>query len=245
MRVHPVLQLAWRRRIPIAVGVLSAVAIGALAGRTAASEQWTAQTRLVLDTPVSQVIDSAPKGADSLAWRAEILAGLATTEPLRARIARDSGVPVGELTVTDPPLSLPLLPATLPRRAATVAAATGTRYTLTAETDGELPFVTLVAQTPDRASATRLVEAARAAVETAATPPPGSGRVQEIVVEQAGEIDAKRQQAAGSGPLRGVLVAVALLTLWCVVVLLAGGPGGVRRARRGAPDALSVAGHAS
>lgn len=236
------LRRAWRRRVALAAGIVLALLVAAFVARMGTSEQWTASARLVLDTPVSQVVDSAPKGADSLAWRAEILAALATSDPVRTQIAAESGIPFDQLTVSDPTLSLPLLPATLPRRAATVAAADATPYVLTAQTDGELPFVTLVASTPDRDSATRLVAAARAAVETTATPPAGSDRVQEIVVEQAGAIEAERQQSASAGLPRAAFAAIACFTLWCVVVLLAGPSDGGRRSRPRVAGALPGAG---
>lgn len=244
MGPRQLLERARQRWIAVAIGAVIAVAAGAAAGRGAASEQWLATTRLVLDTPVSQVVESAPKGADSLAWRTEILGALTTTEAVKAEIARDSGVPAGELTVVDPILSLPLLPATLPRRAAIVAAKSGTPYTLSAQTDGELPFVTLTAQTPDKASAAALVEAASGALETAAVPPAGSAQAQQVVVEPASEMDVGQLHAAGSALRRAMPVTIALFTLWCAVALLAGPPGGARRERSGVADALPAAGRA-
>src|ERR1700754_1811370 len=123
MELVPILRLAWRQRIALAVGALLAIAIGVAVGRSAAAapDRWTASTRPVLDTPSSQVLYAAPREVDDLGWRSKVLATLALGDDVRERVARAAGIAPERLTTVDPSLSAPLRPATLPRRAAEVA----------------------------------------------------------------------------------------------------------------------------
>jgi len=249
MELLPILRLAWRQRIALAVGALLAIALGVAVGRSAATtpEQWTASTRLVLDTPRSQVIHAAPREVDDLGWRSKVLATLALGDDVRARVARAAGIAPEQLATVDPSLSTPLLPATLPRRAAEVAAeAAATPYRLTVVADGVLPVVSLTASAPGRASAIGLVESARDAV-VALVPPRDERRDRpNVVVEPVGAVGVELSESGrgASAALRPLLAALGGFALWGAAVLAlaalarsrAGrwrGPAGAAARRRG------------
>lgn len=223
MELVPIFRLAWRQRIALFVGALLAIAVGVAVGRSTAATpgQWTASTRLVLDTPSSQVVYAAPREVDDLGWRSKVLATRALGDDVRARVAHASGIAPEQLATVDPSLSTPLRPATLPRRAAEVAAtATATApYRLTVVADGMLPVVSLTASAPRRATAIRLVESARDAV-VALVPPRDERRDQpNVVVEPVGAVGVELSESGQASKLRPLLAALACFAIWCAGVL--------------------------
>ena len=124
MEILRVVRLLWRRRVALALGLLSAAALTLVGGRTEPTSSGVASTRVVLDTPKSQLVDSAPAGATSLGWRASLLAHLVASDGAQRQVAVRLGVPVDQLAVVDPLLAVPAVPASLPKN---VADATVTR----------------------------------------------------------------------------------------------------------------------
>ena len=57
---------------------------------------------MLVDTPDSQVVDLNPKGADALSTRANLLANLMVSTPVKWIIARDAGVPPDRLVAVAP-----------------------------------------------------------------------------------------------------------------------------------------------
>src|SRR3954464_12220890 len=89
MELVPVVRLLWRRRLPLAAGLLVAAVLAFVGGRTSAPSSGVASTRVSLDTPKSMLVDTTPAGATTLAWRAALLPHLGAR---RARgPARGSG----------------------------------------------------------------------------------------------------------------------------------------------------------
>jgi len=225
-----ILRLAWRRRLALAAGVVLGLAVGLLLARGESGREGVASTRLVLDTPVSQFVVAAPKGADSLGWRTELLAHLLTTEQARERIARDARVPLSKLVVISPLLNTPVLPTTLPRRASAVAVATTSRYVITVLADGGLPIISLQGRAPSGEAARRLVAAAAAELKAAGALPPDDSGTQPFVVQDAGSILAVEVAVAGRKKLAAAASLVVLL-LWGAAVLIA--PAALARLGRG------------
>jgi hypothetical protein len=229
MELLPILRLAWRRRLALGVGVVLALALGLLSARGAATHQGVASTRLVLDTPVSTLVDAAPKGAETLGWRTELLADLMTAWPARLQIAREAHVAVQQLEVVNPTLNTPVLPTTLPRRAVGVAASAAATSVLTVLADPALPMVSLEASAPSRDAAARLVAAGVSALKTAAAVAPDVPRTQPVVVQDAGSIQAADVRS-GAGKKQVAAVCMAVFLLWSAMVLIV--PGALTRARR-------------
>jgi hypothetical protein len=229
MELLPILRLAWRRRLALALGVVLALGVGWMSAQRAATNQGVASTRLVVDTPVSTLVDAAPKGAETLGWRTELLADLMTTGSARLQIARQAHVPVQQLVVVNPPLDLPVLPTTLPRRAAAVAASTAATSVLTVLADPTLPMISLEASGPSRAAAAALVTAGASALKTAAAVAPDTPRTQPVVVLDAGSIRASDLRS-GAGKKQAAVVCMAAFLLWFAMVLVV--PAVLTRARR-------------
>jgi hypothetical protein len=203
----------------VAIGMLAAIAVGVLASRGEAKQTGTASARVVLDTAKSQLIYRDPSGGDTLGWRGVLLAELAGSRPVADRIAKEVGIRRKQLVVVYPDLAEPVMPATLPSRAAQAARVTSQKYVLTVRFDDVLPIISLDAQAPDRAAAARLAEAATSALKAVGTSEPVTAQIQGLVVERVGPVHSKavidRPQ-----PLLGVALAVSLFGLWCAGVAL-------------------------
>ena len=65
------------------------------------------ETRVALDTPTSQAVTVAKQGADTLVWRAGLLADQMASEPIIDEIASEIGVSPDQIAVVDPYLATP------------------------------------------------------------------------------------------------------------------------------------------
>lgn len=219
MEILHVLRTLWRRRLAAALGVLLAAAVVLAGGHGAASSVGVAYTRLALDTPRSQLVHADPSGADTLGWRASLLAHLAATDATKAAIARRAGVPAGQVAVVDPTLAVPAVPASLPKGVAEATAAVPQPYVLSVhEPDGSLPIVAIDAAAPDRAAAGRLARAAAGVLESEGSAAGVQG-VQPFVIQGVAPIHA-RTVVSGGGLLRSLAMAAFVLVAWCAAVAL-------------------------
>lgn len=218
MELLLILRALWRRRILVAVGAVLAIAFALKAAGGGVAPSAMAETRVVLDTPQSQLTSSAPAGAETLPWRAALLADLLGAEPARRRVAGEARVPLERLAVVDPDLIAPALPASLPIAASKAAAPTPEPYVLSAYADGVLPIVAIQAQAPDRAGAARLAQAAVSALQASAAPP-DARKLQGLVVRRVDPIKT-RSIPPGNGRMNALVVAIALFGMWCTAVVL-------------------------
>jgi hypothetical protein len=99
MEAVTILRELWRRRVLVAVVAFIAVLIGGLLsyriGFPPEPRQYTvgvATTRVLVDTPQSQVIKVDPRGSDTLGLRAAVLANLMVEGEAKAAIARRAGL---------------------------------------------------------------------------------------------------------------------------------------------------------
>jgi hypothetical protein len=229
MEVLRVASVLWRRRIALALGLLAVAGLWIAKGATPPASAGAAFTRVALDTPKSQLVDSAPAGAATLAWRASLLAHLVATDAVKRQVAARLRVPAQRLAVVDPTLAVPAVPASLPRAVADAAAVTGAPYVLSVYlADGSLPIVSIDAAAPDRGAAIRLARAAAGVLESESTSP-RAPRMQQFVVQSIAPIHARTLQAGG-GRMKTAAAAALLLGLWCAAVVC--GPALVRRAPR-------------
>jgi hypothetical protein len=214
-----VLRTLWRRRIATGLGVLAAVAIVLVLGRGAPSSSGVAYTRLALDTPRSQLVHSAPVGADTLGWRASLLAHLVATDATKRAIAGRAGVPAAQVAVVDPTLAAPAVPASLPKAVAEATAAVAAPYVLSVyEPDGSLPIIAIATAAPSRAAAARLAGAAAAVLESEGSRG-GNPAVQPFVIQRVAPVHA-RTLVTGGGRLRALAMAAFVLVAWCACVAL-------------------------
>jgi hypothetical protein len=242
MEVLPLLLRLWRRRLALAAGALMAIALAVAIGPPPPRSHAVAWTRLVLDTPTSQLVKSSPSGADSLAWRASLLTHLMETDATQRQLAQRLGVRPDQVAVVDPVLAEPLVAASAPQKAADVAAVVGAPYVLTVSvTSSTLPMISIEAAAPKAAGAKRLADAAVDIFKAQAPSdgayvspiPTGEGvrKFQPFVVQDAAVLRVKTVLTS-QVPVKTVGAPAALLLLWCAFVLLL--PGGPRRRPRAA-----------
>lgn len=212
MELVAILRLLWGRRVLVTLGAVAALAAGLLAGG-GSPDAALASARMVLDTPVSQLAASAPRGADNLARRAAVLGNLLATEPARARIARQAGVPRDQLAVVNASARFPALPTTLALRATEAAGAERTPYTVSVAIDELLPVVSIDVLAPDRRAATRVAEATAGALRAAA-----AQEADHVVVSMSGATQA-REVPGSVGRVKALGLALATFALWCGCVV--------------------------
>jgi hypothetical protein len=184
MEVLPALRLLWRRRRLLVAGALVAVAIGIAFGRPQTTSSALARTRVALDTTTSQLVASAPNGADTLPWRASLLMHLMATDATQGQLAQRLGVARDQVAVVDVHFSVPEIPASMPQVAADAANITVAPYVLTVyRLNAALPVISIDAAAPDRAGAKRLAAAAVAVLKSQASP---GGRYRSRIETDAG-----------------------------------------------------------
>ena len=256
MELLPILRLIWRRRLLLGAGVIVSVALALGIGGPPPSASALAWTRVNLDTPRSQLVDSAPRGADTLPWRASLLVHLMATDATQRQLAQRLRVRPDEVVVVDTALELPIVPASIPAAAAEAAQVTGAPYVLTvALTDPMLPTISIEAAAPDGAGAKRLAAAGVAILESESSLSDarysskiltGGGvalKPQQFVVQQVAPIRAKPVTQRVISP-KQIGPPLVLLALWTAAALLlpgrlSAGAGRVSppRPRRRAPAA--------
>lgn len=237
------------RRVLLAIGAAGALALGVAAG-SKSSPTGFAYAQVMLDTPTSQMIEAAPFGNDSLAWRASLLVHRMASGKVKQRVAAELGIAPDELNVVDPALSVPRAPASLPKAATEAAANNPAPYVLTAYLADELlPIISIEAQAPNLGRAAHLATAAtdalKAQAQAAATVadvptsvaasdaeqviPRG---VQGFVIDDVADLRVKEVEI-GPGPVKATGLAIFSFGLWCAGLAVA--PRLVRFARAHLP----------
>jgi hypothetical protein len=240
MELLPLLRLIWRRRLALGAGIVVALALGIVIGAPPAGSSAVAWTRVEVDTPTSQLVKSAPGGADTLPWRASLLIHLMRTDAVQHELAQRLSVRPDEVAVVDTDLALPEVPASMPTEASDAASVIVAPYVLTVQMPNQfLPLISLEAAAPDAAGAKRLAAAGVAVLEAQSSNPDtpfssiiktGGARqtYQGFLVSQVAPIRAKRV-AASVMPVKQIGAPLFLLGLWAAGVLLL--PGRRRRPR--------------
>ena len=238
MELVTFLRLLWRYRIAMAVGFLVALALGFLATRGAETHVTVASTRVVLDTPESQLIEDLPTGADTLVWRAALLADLAASDSLRTEIESQAHVADAQLAVTAPYMATPPVVVPLPVAALSAAEAQADAEPFGVAVQGvdNLPIISINTHAPTRGAAVRLAHATASVLESAAAAHRGEPRTQSFVVEDVGPVKAKTI-TDGPRKIAGAIVVILVFGLWCFV--LAFGTGIHRRRKYGPNLGLS------
>jgi hypothetical protein len=186
------------------------------------SQAASASKRLVLDTTGSQFVHADPPGADSLPWRTVMLGELLATDELRRSVARQAGIPAGQLAVLEPNAARPEVDTPLPRKASDAAAITPQRYVLKAYFDGQTPILVVQAKAPDPADAVRLADVSGRVLQSLVQTSSAGGKSPALVLDSLGPT---RREQRGQAATRAVAVGAALLAflLWCVCVALGAG----------------------
>jgi hypothetical protein len=231
-----VIDVLVRRRRMLALGFLFAMCAAIFTsyrvslsppGLTSRSyETGTAAARVVVDTPESQFVKAAPRGAELLPQRAQMLVDELLTSASTAAITHGAGLPSRSVALFDPVTLSPIVATPLPDRASQIAEAPPVPNVLAVHVSPTLPLVALDAAAPDTARATRLVDAAVRRLEQLAQPPAGAKPT--IVIDRVTPTHAKHA-LQGPGHKMMLAVFVFLFGMWCAALVLASA---VRRGRR-------------
>jgi hypothetical protein len=225
MELLGVARILWARRILVALGIIAAVAVGLLIGRTAkpqaAAAPGVGQARLVLDTTHSQLVEAAPKGADTLSLRASLLADTLATSAGTSAVARAAGVDPRDLAVLVPAATKePTSSTPLVDRIVKVTSAPHAPYIVNVMADEVMPVLTIEAYAPDDAHVGRLTRGVIAALRSQLVAEDGTGTggfVLDTVVPP--RIEHKPVSSHAAVKMLGA--AVFVFAMWCLSIVLA------------------------
>ena len=219
METVTILRELWHRRL--VVGALAVVAlIVGLAFTHRSYEVSIATSRILVDTPASQVVDVAPRGSDTLGVRANLLANLMTEGDVKAAIADRAGIPPRELTAGVE------TGGELPAGLASAQRDPGVRLLTTSlivNPDGDaLPLIEIEAQAPDAVGAAQLASAAVEGLDDyldskAAAEQVSDARRLSVTGLGASQV---RQEVRGPGLLIGFGVAALAFVAGCIGIVI-------------------------
>lgn len=181
MELAGIVRIMWARRILVALGIVAAVAVGLLAGRVMEARHTVAtagvgKARMVLDTAHSQLVAAAPKGADTLAMRASLLADTLATRAGRSAIARMAGIHRKDLLVLFPAATKePTDETPLVKQLLKMTSATQAPYLVNVIVDDITPIISIEAYAADNAHVRRLTTATISALRSRLTAEDGTG----------------------------------------------------------------------
>lgn len=220
-------RLSTRRYFVLAFFLLSAV-IGLatsfhVSSTGLASKQYqigTAMTRILVDTPNSEVIDVNPYGINDIGGRAQILANLMTSPSVEALIARNAGISPDQLAASTPPTSGPAVPSQMSQ---TISKSTNAAnvYSLTLYTSA-LPIIQVQSQAPTAAAAARLANAAYTGLHQYLTRVAANERVpreRQLVVSTLGQAQSQTV-TQGTGKTMGVVIGFVVFVILCTLLLV-------------------------
>lgn len=164
----------WRHRVLLAIGLVASIAAGVVmhSHARASNAGVVATTRLVLDTPKSQLLEAAPRSTDSLPWRTQMLMDLLQSKESLDQLASGMGVPRDQVDVVNPTLADPPVAASIPAAAAKTSSLVFAPYVVTPYVPNPvLPLIVLAAAAPDAVQAKRLAASAVAVLTAQSTSP--------------------------------------------------------------------------
>jgi hypothetical protein len=200
-----------------------------------------AQTQVLVDSPKS-ALANLKQDTIPLTTRAGVFAQLMASSSVRAEIARISGIPAREITARGPfddPAAAPsdAAVARAPKLPSETAAA-GRHYRLTFVAQQDLPLVTVYAEAPDSARASRLANAVTPAVRAHIARLHEQGDLpatRRVVIRSLGAAEGGTVNT-GTSKMTMLLAFLAILVLGSVGILLAG------RAQQAASDPVGPTG---
>jgi hypothetical protein len=228
METVTILRELWRRRLHVGLVAILAIFVGfalsytfTLPPESRKYEVGVANSRVLVDTPTSQVVEVAPKGSETLGSRASLIANLMVEGEVKATIARRAGLRPKKL-VTASEFAI---------ESGTVSGKTlkdpdvhllTTRVVANPRGD-QLPIIDVDAQAPTVAGAAKLADAAvtglRDYLDTKAAAEDASDARRLMVTP----LGAPQARLAVRGPSRIIAVGAALFLLigGCAVILVA------------------------
>lgn len=220
-----ILRDLWRLRVFVAgMCVLALLGAAAVALKLPSLESrryevGVASAQILVDTPSSQVVNVAPKGADTTAGRADLLATLMINGGIKTTIAQLAGVQPNQIVgITGA--------ATDPSTAAVSAPSGRDGYVLSTQvlsdsTGDQLPVIELATQAPSRDGAEKLASAAIAGLSQYLNSKAAKERIPDADRLQVDSLGAPQATTDARGPsnLMVALVFAALFGLGCAGIL--------------------------
>lgn len=162
----------WRARRYVAVAALAAIAVGLTMSyrvgfpprlESRSHTVGTASVLALVDTPRSQVVNLSPSTRGAIAMlsaRAQLLAALMVTSPIREEMARGAGIEPGELITMRPSTLVDRRRRVPPPQLSSVSGEDPDAHILHVAVnplpEGEHPIITVDTRAPDAAAAHRL-----------------------------------------------------------------------------------------
>jgi hypothetical protein len=237
METVTILRELWRRRALVAAVVVLAILAGtAVAYRISFPPRLEsrsyhvglATSRILIDTPNSQVVEVAPKGSDTLGARAGLIASLMVDGTVKAAIAHRAGLrPDGFDAISDSAAeTTPADPS--PRPPTPVLKTT----VVTNASGDELPIIEIEVQAADAASAARLAGAAVSGLRDYLNSKAALQKVPNAQRLQVDGLGAPQARAVARGPRRlfAVIAALFVFAAGCATIVGASRLAGAWRA---------------
>lgn len=234
MELVGMLRVLWRHRLLVVVAALIAVLVGlGVAYRIGFPAKFESRqydvglgtVTALVDTPSSQIVDLGGKtGADigTLAARAQLLASLMTSSPIKDEIASRSGVASDKLIALSAAGAAPGAP---PSGGVSVKTSDPKANILTARIpnleSGDVPIIAVTTQAPDAATAARLANESIAVLKEHLQTVAGIDKVPDarrVVVRQLGQARASTE-SRGPARLMAVAAAIFVFVFGCLAIL--------------------------
>jgi hypothetical protein len=224
-----ILRDLWRHRFAVIVVYLMALLVGtAVLYKISFPPQLesrkyqvgVATTRILVDTPSSQVVEVAPKGSDSLGVRANLLASLMADGVVKTAIAKRAGLRPDDLVgiaLSDTGSSAP------PSRPSDPRANVLTTHVVTDNDGAQLPIIEIEAQASDATAAAGLANAAIVGLRDYLDSKAAVQRIPDAQRLQVSGLGTPRAQMAARGP-KDVVAIFAVIFVFgtgCACILLA------------------------
>jgi hypothetical protein len=239
-----ILRTLWHRRALVALAAALSIVAGIVAAyhvtlpAKLTSRQYTVavgQARFLIDTGESQVLTVSPAatanpaGPGDLAGRANLLANLIPTSPVKAAIAKRAGIRAADLTIVGPPspaTAAAPAPGPSPLEASQAAKAndrTANTVTITVPgaPDSPLPVISVQTQSPREETAARLANATVAGLQYFLASVPEAQTIPEarkIVLRPLGTAQVGTT-VHGPRRLYALLLPLVLFTLACAAIV--------------------------
>ena len=161
-----ILRALWRRRLFVAIVAIVALLAGVMVKyelpslQSRSYEVGISSAHILVDTPSSQVVNVSPRGSDTTAARADLLASLMVDGVLKATIAQQAGLKPGQLIATTSASTDPTPGAASGSNLPGPRAYVLTTQVLTNSSGDELPIIEVDTQAPNRAGAAKIAAAA-------------------------------------------------------------------------------------
>jgi hypothetical protein len=224
-----ILQLQSKRRLVALVGVLAillGVGIGYnLTSFPPKSRQYavgTSSTRVLVDTPSSQIVAVNPAGLELLSVRANLLASLMVNGPIKTLIAQQAGLRPEQLYGIAQSAPSPVTSPTPPAQAFVLTTAVLSDTDVSNPGGSELPVIDISTQAPSAAGAARLADAAVAGLqqyiksEGAAEGLPTSQRIRVSSFAVPQGVESMR----GPGTSEVLLIVIVAFVVGCALIVL-------------------------